>query len=347
MQSGSNTIVNINGSGTITFVGTDTWITNTNSYSLVYGTSFTDKIKNSGSKVTVDAYSGNDTLSNTGISLTAYMGAGNDSIYNNGSYAKIYGDADNDTINNAPSGNYSYIDGGAGADSIYANDGDYLTITGGAGADTISGYFWSSSIAGGADADKISLNGGIGNTVYAGTGNDTIYSNATSGVMYQYAKGDGNDSIIGWNANDTMSITGGSHSTSTVGNDVIVSITGGAKVTLSGAKGKTINVVSEKQPPTSTVTAQEVIKKFMKSLDTTNYSGVSALNQAVSVASGGYFTNIQSAITSMVNDCKSSSSSDTFLAKCDINLDNEDTGAITGYDAGGSTVQKTANSIVP
>lgn len=148
-----------------------------------------------------------------------------------------------------------------------------------------------------------------------------------------------------------MNITGGSHKTSTLGNDVIVSITGGEKVTLSGAKGKTISVVSESDdttPTTPTVTAQEVIKKFMKSLDDTYNSGVEALDEAVSVASGGYFTNIQSAITSMVNDCKSASSASAFLKnKCDINLDNSDTGAITGYDAGGSKTVKTAYSIVP
>lgn len=49
----------------------------------------------------------------------------------------------------------------------------------------------------------------------------------------------------------------------------------------------------------------------------------------------------------MIRDCKKSKSGDDFLKTyCGINLDNDDTGAITGSDAGGSKT-KTAESIVP
>ena len=97
----------------------------------------------------------------------------------------------------------------------------------------------------------------------------------------------------------------------------------------------------------STETPLNVIKKFMASLDTTTLQGTAALDEAVSVASGGYFSSIQDAINQMISDCQNSSSADNFLKNyCGINLDNTDTGAITGSDAGGSTV-KTATSIVP
>ena len=97
----------------------------------------------------------------------------------------------------------------------------------------------------------------------------------------------------------------------------------------------------------STQTPLNVIKKFMASLDTTTLQSTAALDEAVSVASDGYFATIQDAINQMVSDCQNSSSADNFLKNyCGINLDNTDTGAITGSDAGVSTV-KTATSIVP
>ena len=92
-------------------------------------------------------------------------------------------------------------------------------------------------------------------------------------------------------------------------------------------------------------TAQEVIKNFMKSLDETSLSGESAVDEAIQACSD--FNSISDAISQMVSDCKNASSATAFLTDyCGIILDNDDTGAITGSDAGGSTT-KTADSIVP
>ena len=90
----------------------------------------------------------------------------------------------------------------------------------------------------------------------------------------------------------------------------------------------------------------DVIKKFMEYLDQTTDSGKTALDKAVTYASDGHFKNYTAALNQMISECKSLGA-DKFLAqKCGINLNNTDTGAITGYDAGGSEV-KTADSIVP
>ena len=79
-------------------------------------------------------------------------------------------------------------------------------------------------------------------------------------------------------------------------------------------------------------------------LDTVKSSGVAALDEAVSIASGGYFKNTQTAINKMLSDLNSTN----FLKdKCGIDLKNKDTGAITGFDAGGSTTEKDASGIVP
>ncbi len=90
----------------------------------------------------------------------------------------------------------------------------------------------------------------------------------------------------------------------------------------------------------------EVIKKFMASLDTTTKSGEKALDEAIAACSN--FKSAKEVIAQMLEDQKKSKSADDFLKNyCGIDLDNNDTGAITGKDAGGSTKEKTAESIVP
>ena len=90
---------------------------------------------------------------------------------------------------------------------------------------------------------------------------------------------------------------------------------------------------------------QDVIKKFMKSLDNTTLNGEEALDEAVRACSS--FSSIKDVINNMISDCRNASSATDFLKnKCNIYLDNDDTGAITGADAGGSVI-KTAESVVP
>ncbi|MBR0062375.1 MAG: hypothetical protein IJP68_12950 [Selenomonadaceae bacterium] len=98
-------------------------------------------------------------------------------------------------------------------------------------------------------------------------------------------------------------------------------------------------------------TQQEVMKVFMAALDTTSLKGTAAVDEAIKACSN--FGSTQNVINKMLADCKSYLAADSkngyekfLLEKCGINLDNKDTGAITGSDAGGSQV-KTAESIVP
>lgn len=102
-------------------------------------------------------------------------------------------------------------------------------------------------------------------------------------------------------------------------------------------------------------TQKGVIKAFMKALDVhtlkrSNFSTDKAfstklLDTAIKACSN--FGGVQKIIDQMLADQKKAGNANTFLKKyCGINLDNTDTGAITGSDAGGSTT-KTAKSIVP
>lgn len=94
------------------------------------------------------------------------------------------------------------------------------------------------------------------------------------------------------------------------------------------------------------MSAQSVIRNFMSYLDSTALSGTAALDGAVSSVSN--FKSWSELINTMSNDCAAyAGDGNGFLQEmCDIILNNSDTGAITGSDAGsGST--KTAESVVP
>ena len=93
-------------------------------------------------------------------------------------------------------------------------------------------------------------------------------------------------------------------------------------------------------------TAQEVIKNFMYVLDNTESSSTTALNEAVKSVSN--FSSWSELTSTMINDCQAYNGDyDAFLRnECNIILDNTDTGAITGSDAGGAST-KTAESVVP
>ena len=138
---------------------------------------------------------------------------------------------------------YVNVSTGKGNDSIYNDMGYYVTINGGSGNDTIMSYGGNgSSINAGEGDDKISLRGGYSYTVTltGGKGKDTIYGSGNK-TLHKYKSGDGNDVIFNWSANDTLSISGGSYSKKTSGNNVILTV-GSGKITLKGAKGKTINI---------------------------------------------------------------------------------------------------------
>ena len=97
----------------------------------------------------------------------------------------------------------------------------------------------------------------------------------------------------------------------------------------------------------TTDTALDVAKALMSSLDNTDLSGDAAFDEAINFCTGGKIKTKDALIANFMNDLNNASSATDFLKKyCDIDLSNTDTGAITGYDAGGDTI-KTAESIVP
>ena len=130
---------------------------------------------------------------NSLISGSAYA----DTIKNYAGGVTIQGKGSNDSIFNSTDSSYT-INGGYG----------YVTIDGGDGNDTIYSFDPRVSINGGAGADRISLGSWQGITVKGGAGNDTVNTatSRTSGIVYQFNYGDGNDSITNWISNDTLRV---------------------------------------------------------------------------------------------------------------------------------------------
>ena len=145
----------------------------------------------------------------------------------------ISGTKKSDAITNS-SGRYVTIESGAGADVIYSS-GIFDYINAGAGNDIIYSQYPTSYYS-------IYYNKEAYVTIRGGTGDDTVYIEENSyNNLIDYASGDGNDTIIGFNSDDTLHITKGSYTTTTSGDDVIVSV-GSGSITFKDALVDTINL---------------------------------------------------------------------------------------------------------
>lgn len=196
-------------------------------------------ISNSDDDTVIKGTGYNDTINNSGYRVTIKAGAGNDIFHND------YG------------GDYSYIDGGAGADSLFSEYEDYSTLYGGKGNDTITGRYNRSYINGGSGNDRISIGGGYDppNTIVGGTGDDTIYGYSNSGDIYRYASGDGYDKIYNYTSSDTIKFTSGYYKKSTKGSNVVLysysssnsSSANGAITLVGAAKLSKLNIDGKKK----------------------------------------------------------------------------------------------------
>ena len=91
-------------------------ISNSNSNSLVTGTSSADSIVNVASNVTIKAANGEDSITNSGAKVIINAGAGKDRITNRGKRVSILGGSGNDFIANTAA--RATINAGVGNDSI-------------------------------------------------------------------------------------------------------------------------------------------------------------------------------------------------------------------------------------
>lgn len=223
----------------------------------IYGGAGKDSIENGGASSFLYGDAGNDYFSNESDFVSIHGGAGKDIIENSGESSALYGNAGNDYITNI-SDSVS-IFGGKGKDSI-ENRGDSVLIEGGAGKDSIYNSGAKVSIDFGAGNDYIynegaviSINGGKGNdkiynfgdhiTISGGAGKDYIENSGGKHITYEFGKNSGKDTVVGFNADDTIKITRGGYSAVASGDDVIVSV-GKSFMTLKDATGIAINFIT-------------------------------------------------------------------------------------------------------
>ena len=254
----------------------------------ISGTSSDYSIKNYGSKVTISSGKGNDTISNvryysySASSVSISTGAGNDSVYNSG---------DSATINT-----------GAGNDYVFKHVGHYTTINTGAGNDSILNYSYYATIDTGAGNDLISLN---------------AYSEDN---VIEYKSGDGNDKIIGFNEDDTLSISGGSYSKETIDNDIILTV-GDGKITLEGATSLSAVYIAGSEKVTTPATLLTVTDSTKSPL---------TLDAAVkNVNASSRTTAIKITGNALANSITGGSGADTIFGGKDVIFGFDDNGTLT------------------
>ena len=252
-KTGGNDTMTLTSSKNVTLsagAGNDTiYVKSGNTNTVVNGGDGNDSIKNEANEYTkVFAGAGKDTIINSGYDATLDGGDDDDYILNYGGLgggleSSINGGKGNDNIVNAAT--MLTINGGEGNDYIQ-NSGLQTCIFAEAGDDTIinsSGSQWM-TIDGGAGNDYISHDA-IKSTITGGAGNDiiTLGSNASNNVI-KYAGGDGNDTIYGFSANDTLHITSGTISKKELSGDDVLLTIGSGTILLKNAADITLNVIN-------------------------------------------------------------------------------------------------------
>ena len=325
---------------------------------IIEGTDGNDSIQNNKANATINAGAGDDTIYNLGLNVSINGGAGNDSVLNIWNNVTINGGADDDFIDN--DGSNVLIAGDDGADTIN-NYGTNVTINGGAGNDSIWNKGSSVTIDTG-DGDNYIYNDGGKNvlvlanggkntvkgsdvTIRSGAGNSTITGDKNA-QLYQY--NGGNAVITNYSYEDTIELLSGKvDSYSFDSGDLIFNI-GDGSLTLKDMAGHAITVKDSSGTTTQIYgkdySAQDVIKNLVQAWNKTFLSGTAKLDESIKLST--HFNSIQDAINQMITDCRAAGDADTFLRKyCGINLDNGDTGAITGWDAGGLSA-KTSDTVI-
>ena len=248
-------------------------------------------------------------------------------------------------------GSYSSINAGSGDDSIENSIAESVTINAGAGNDTVDNYSDFVTISGDAGNDVI-YNSGDSVSINGGTGNDTIFAGSGAEV-FQYAAGDGNDLIRNFSGEDVIQITEGSISSYSISSGDLIFNVGSESITLKNMANHYITVIdaegnSTNQLYTNGTTQRDVIQSILgAAANSTLTTAEAILDEALKATNTTVFSGIQDAVDKFLADQAAAGDADTFLRDyIGIDLNNKDTGAITGWDAGGSAI-KNAEDIVP
>ena len=244
-----------------------------------------------GNSATIDAGTGNDTILNGtwnvgsqivyyyetgGINVSINAGDGDDKIYHVGSYAVIDAGSGNDAI-------FSYSANGsvnAGDGNDFVNNGGIRsTVLLGSGRDSMYNHGSESTIDAGADNDliwngvsQVSINAGTGNDVISliSSAENTTISSAENTTI-NYSRGDGNDTIYGFDSDDILRISEGTWLSKKIGSDFVLTV-GSDTISMIGV-GSTAIQIAVGNGPVTTINSDSVIQSFLNSLGSALVSG--------------------------------------------------------------------------
>lgn len=278
-----------------------------NNVVLVYGDKDTVTVGKSGTNTTVDGGTGDDYIVIQADNNSVYGGSGNDSI-------------------SLTAAKDAILNGGEG-DDMFSIDvqAENPTITGGEGKDTISFVY--------PDALEQSKAGVVITDL---TTDDVLFFSKNINLGSITAEYSDNGLVL----TDDKNYFSATLSNTTSTRDI-------ESVTIYTQAGKT-SLGSFLTNEVDAKTAQHVMKDFMSSLNETAQTGTKAIDTAIAESSDGRFTDYRELVTAFVNDYINATDKANFFKNyCGIDLTNNDVGAITGYDAGGSKAQISAVDIVP
>ncbi|MBQ9479517.1 MAG: calcium-binding protein, partial [Selenomonadaceae bacterium] len=340
----------------------DDSITNIGDEISIGGGTGDDLIRNAGKNTMIEGGVGEDTIINEGRLVSINAGVGNDLIRSSGDHATLVGGAGADTFvvtdgvgvfiyDYNPDEDFISIASGVSGVTTLNNtvetENDFITVDG-----TYNNFESDTMIVGGSNADSI-INNALYVAIYGGGDDDSIRN---EGAFCWIDLGAGNDfirssgdfsTITGGAGNDTFVIADGTSVVITDFNadEDIISLASGASSIINDEGMIEITVANPVEPVDSTEYTPQVgaIKRLMASLDQTTLSGTDALDEAINAASNGSVESYADFVNRFRADLIScGGNGQRFLLEyCGINLFNEDTGAITGADAGGTLKSET------
>lgn len=319
----------------------------------------------SGRNLELDGGSGKDTI---------FLQGGSDIVVNSSGYEEntIYVENGNNINLSSNSGKNNYLISGGSNISLNGSNSGRVDIQGGQFIE-IQGYgsYEGFSISGGdhinvkntGSNNSYQVKGGdLVNFIVSGNNNKYAFQQLQEGASYVVDLSEISSSYH--EEIDFQGYTRDQLSLEKVGADIILTHANGATVTIknwvhngTGVKFADTELLSQQalfgEPLVADISSQAaIIKTMMKHLDYSSKNGMEALNDAISFASKGLYEDINQLAQEYkgrllsLNTTNTNAVKNFYLEYCGINLDNADTGAITGYDAGGSLV-KTAESILP
>ena len=122
-------------------------------------------------------------------------------------------------------------DTGAGLDTI-TNHGFNVSISGGADDDFI---LTASVYSRGTNAADVTINGGAGNDLISLSSNEQHH-------WIEYTVGDGDDTILGYNSNTTINISGAAYASEYSGDDIVFTV-GDGSIMLKDARDKPLPII--------------------------------------------------------------------------------------------------------